>query len=255
MRRILQKIGDNLLLTPKENKKIRDFMKLHKNSIFDIERTSDNKYSYSLKNKEMYSDIFRSYIDKSLSKREISALQGDSHASKCTKGLLLMREDNLESSGVFFELPNKKFSPNKKTAIIIENLETFINKEFIESLKIDNIDDCNIIFGSGGVIQNTYFYDFLMEYDIVYCLFDWDFSGLSFYKTLFKNNVNVIWHCEERFIESFKQTNKKDLTRGDVNEMIHKYKDLPYLDETLYTLKKYQSTQEQEVFHTIKRDL
>jgi 5S rRNA maturation endonuclease (ribonuclease M5) len=254
MKRILKKINDNILLNPKENKKIREFMNENKKTIFDIERTSDNKYSYSLKNNDLYNEVFRSYIDETLSKRESAALQGNSHLSKCTKGLLLMREDNLNSSGVFFELPNKTFSPNKKIAIIIENLETFINKEFIESLKINNINDCNVIFGSGGVIQNDYFYNFLNQYETVYCLFDWDYYGLSFYKTLFDNNINVIWHCENRFISSFEATNKKDLSRGQVNELINKYKYLPYLEETLETIKKYKSTQEQEIFHTTNKD-
>jgi hypothetical protein len=255
MKRILNKIENNISLTPKENKKISDFMNKNKTIIFDIERTSENKYNYSLKNETIYNQVFRSYIDESLSKRECAALQGNSHLVKCTKGLLLIREDNLNSNGVFFELPNENFSPNKKTAIIVENLETFIKKEFIESLKINNIKDCNIIFGSGGVIQNTYFYDFLSQYEKIYCLFDWDYYGLSFYKTLFDNNINVIWHCEKSFINSFQITNKNNLSRGDVNELINKYKHLPYLKETLETIKKYQSTQEQEIFHTMNKDL
>jgi hypothetical protein len=80
-----------------------------------------------LKNETIYNQVFRSYIDESLSKRECAALQGNSHLVKCTKGNPIFICDSLtkanKNKNTIKELIN---NPNSKTGDSIKPTERIV---------------------------------------------------------------------------------------------------------------------------------
>lgn len=221
--------------------------------VFDYLKVSNVEFEIKIKDQLLFTEVFEAYLnEKKYTEREKAALNGDSHKSKCSKNLLSMRNSNKDKFGVFYELPDQSIKPTKKTALIIENLETFIKRDFISTLKIENIEDMNIILGSGASIESPYFFDFLKEYELVYCFFDWDEAGLRFYKTLFENGINAFWHYEERFDNYFneKSPKRRSINKTDLRALIGETKHLPNIKRTLKLIHDSGMVLEQELFHT-----
>lgn len=255
---ILINIESGVSLTPAQNKKITEYFNKHneeRDEYFNVEIIKINKkkeFFYEIKDKEKHNEFFKDLKDETLSNREMAAAVGDSHKAKCSKGLLQLRECNDNVVGLSIELPNKDLKPSSEIAIIIENLETFTNREFIKKLSIKNLESANIIFGSGAEINNSYFKEYLSHYKIIYCLFDWDEKGFSFYNSLKGNGQNVIWHTEERFFNvKPKKTKEMLLSDNQINNLREKYRNVFGVRKSLNFITERGSRVEQELFHKL----
>jgi 5S rRNA maturation endonuclease (ribonuclease M5) len=81
----------------------------------------------------------------------------------------------------------------KRKAILIENLENFINSEhYIE--RMENIHEYEVIYTRG-----VGFFD-IGHYKEVICFFDWDFAGLQYYSKLKLLNKNCSFYVDDDYL-------------------------------------------------------
>ena len=122
---------------------------------------------------------------------EASNSIGDSHAVNVEGALLAAGRVNAEIPYNYQFLPGMPLpSPRGKYALIIENLECFLNREatfqFVQDhcgvdIKKENVE---CLMGAGNSITNCRITPFLKQYKSILCLFDLDYGGLKIFTTL-----------------------------------------------------------------------
>ena len=267
MNNILNKIKGKKGLTKKEYQKLISFLEKDNEIKEIIEINQKSKYYFIyIKDKKTFNNAFEEIVrvekdlkNKDFTGRMVEALKGNSHKSKCSKNILMIKQKD-EDDGRFVLLPNDKSSPKKENVLIIENMETFIDNDFINKLKIMKNKNIEIIWGAGNYITSKDFREYLKKYKTVYALFDWDYEGLSFYFNLKRNQINVKWYVEDFFFELDKYKKiKLDIYENKQlkKEELSKFLTLKEDEETKRTVNyiiKNKIKVEQEIFQTILKE-
>lgn len=249
--------------------KIINEKKLTQNEIFKFEKKINslnipNDFYEKIKNRTGNYilikdwDIFNYYFkfnvkeNQSENKRINEANKGNSHKKKCSQSLLNYKIINKsgETISTYEILPNKK-NPALKKALIIENLETFIDNHFIYKILPDFYDH-QIILGNGNYIMSNNFTDYLKEFNEIKCLFDWDIYGIRMFKNIYSKNKNSVWYTVDFFYALAEEIRlRKNI--GDFNEIKKLKNDRnKELNKTIDFLIEHQITIEQEIFQNKK---
>lgn len=256
MNKIVEKINNDKKLTLKELSKFRAFLseKHISYDLFDFQELRMGNF-IKIKDRNKFNFIFDKYLQKKSinNKRVLSANIGNSHNSKCSQGILIYKEkNNDEYNNTFIFLPDKNKIISKEYALIIENLETFLDDKFISSLQnIPDLNNIQIIFGSGNEITNSYYKDYLKQFKGVFCLFDWDKQGFSFFRNLVSNHVIAHWYVENIFFDKAKnmKTVRKELSRKELSDILSQPQSSDSnFNRTIQFIRDYKITIEQEIF-------
>jgi hypothetical protein len=129
------------------------------------------------------------------------------------------------------------FTPAKH-AILIENQDCFFDwqKLICHFAETVNIGECDIYFAGGKRILNPAFAPFLMQYDNLYCAFDYDLDGLKMARSLITkqyadtkvllpdtlSNLHTLFTFKPSSTQSFLESLKicKDMSLFDLNTVI-----------------------------------
>lgn len=180
--------------------------------------------------------------------RSEQAIDNNTHSVNCQYSLIHILKDEKIESHIISANNSINNSTNKK-AIIIENLDSFIEyKKMIDIIEL-NIDEMDVIYGDGGNILNKKNFPFLNHYDHIYTLFDLDQAGFEMYMNL---KINLTALVTNIYIKNKEDFFKKIKFRKDfltVKDFRIKFKELLSIDdiECLNIIEKY-GTLEQEIF-------
>lgn len=188
------------------------------NDFFLIEQIKDN-ILITITDRKLFDQVFNIYLNENENERIQSALEGDSHQVRCTKGIMVYKKDINSVPEVLITPINKMQS---KKLIIIENLETFLDDDFLSSLNITDLEEYYIVYGEGKNILNKKHETMFNNLDEIICLFDWDYDGLLMFRSLYEKNKNCKWYTEEYFYEYLSKvvrTDRNSLSRKDTSAL------------------------------------
>ncbi|MHC5226353.1 hypothetical protein [Ignatzschineria sp. LJL83] len=166
---------------------------------FNVKRYSEKIYAVTIINHDFFENIMQLIEPSDKSSRATASMTGNSHIAAVNGALLIANTHHRKSPYVHliksgFPIPE----PQKNNAIIIENLECFINfqdtyqfmKQFCEFTA--PIDDIEFIYAAGNSISNQIITPYLHKFSgHIYCLLDIDIGGLQIYKNLLNNGLSL----------------------------------------------------------------
>jgi hypothetical protein len=214
-------------------------------SIFSSEkdRTKKNSYKLTIIKQQTFDVLFNRSLPST--NRIEAAERGDSHREKTSFSFLLLFHQAINNT-----LPKEIDScpdvvvintngvqqnfTSKRHLLIIENQENFFRwSEFLSVLtKLCSLDDIkenftladfDIAFGSGNNITNAKNICFFKQYQCITCIFDYDFGGLSIFKSLSTLCANT--DTQEKIKLRFLQPRKTHLS--DSNFVKHYFNKTP----------------------------
>nr|WP_075498166.1 Wadjet anti-phage system protein JetD domain-containing protein [Moritella viscosa]SHO15520.1 Putative uncharacterized protein [Moritella viscosa] len=221
MKNIIEKIIECKPIKKKHLEQIEKYCLLNNFNINDfllVEQIQNHTF-ITITDRKIFDQVFNIYLDENENERVQSALEGDSHQVRCTKGIIVYKK-SINSAPKVLITPTDKMQRRK--IIIIENLETFLDDDFLTSLKITNIEEYSIVYGQGTGILNKKYDTMFSELDEIICLFDWDYYGLSMFKSLYEKHKNCKWYTEEYFYEYLNKvvkTGRNSLSRKDTSDL------------------------------------
>lgn len=121
-----------------------------------------------------------------------AAKAGDSHREKAGVSFLLRHNQQSGTPEVLWLAAGKACPRNiSHSAVIMENLENFYHLTAMQTVLAQWLPEtANIgadwLFGSGNQISNSLNHNYLSQYPIIYCLFDWDVGGIQIFRNLKK---------------------------------------------------------------------
>lgn len=191
------------------------------------------------------------YINSDKTSRVGAALHGNSHNNKCSYSYLLCQDSiNGNVQSIFFN-GNNICKTNKidfkKKAVIIENMENFgnIDKNF-KNIKI-NLEEYSFIFGAGNHITNSFFTEFLSDFDELLCLFDIDKEGMEMFTRLDNKHSNCIYIYPDN-IDEYLTKSVRVLNNQEVIGLVVQFESNNKLTDILEKIKIHKKQVEQELY-------
>lgn len=180
--------------------------------------------------------------------RSEQAIDNNTHSVNCQYSLIHILKDNQIESHII-SLNNSTNNSIKKQAIIIENLDSFIECKKMSDIIGLNIDEMDVIYGAGKNSINEKNFQFLNHYDHIYTLFDLDQVGFEMYMNL---KINLKTLVTNVYVKNKEEFFKKIRFRKDfltIHDFRKKFKEQLSIDdiECLNIIEKY-GTLEQEIF-------
>jgi len=201
----------------------------------------------------LWIENIKAYYEKigKVNNRSEIAMNGiNTHNKKTQYNFLLLSSNNVIKTILFNKDAYKIDFKIKKNIFIIENLDVFFEFDKIKNLNNSiNLNDCDIVYGSGNSITNKYFYDFLNNYKNIYTFLDLDLGGFKIYTTLKKNLTTDVQNIYVNNIENYFKLSKFDHKIENIHTFIKNNKYLSYTDIKILNLMDKNSVGiEQEIF-------
>jgi len=243
----------------------------------------ENKYDYALNNDLLKIEIqngkfilhvlntsnFLKFINiledeankkNNLTDREDAASKNiHTHNVNVSHSFLLVRNFNeLNNTKTIFIDKDKVLTEHnsKRICLVVENLEVFCKLETLScrlNVQLNNVD---IIYGSGKSVNNKLNTKFFSLYNTVLCFFDIDKSGFDMYFSLKNSLKDIHTRVENIFVSEIEKyfSVSNPLPSGFENIVDYKKKNndlLFHMDEyVLDLMRKYETGIEQEMFLT-----
>lgn len=180
-------------------KRLKDDYQLVKQAFSIVKYYNKKTYIISICDHEAFDKIIKLLQPKNKHSRSTASLTGNSHITGVNGALLIIVTEQL--SKPYVHVLKKESSipiPTKKHAVIIENLECFLNfKETYRFMKQfcqvwHDINDIEFIYAAGNSISNQNIIPYLIKFtgDIL-CIMDIDLGGLQIYKNLLNNGLSI----------------------------------------------------------------
>ena len=195
-------------------------------------------------------------IDKS--SRAAASVTGDTHQTNVNGALLVAVTEQSKSPYVHVFMKNALLPhPKKQHAIIIENLECFLNfKEIYLFMKNHcqmpyNMKDIEFIYAAGNSISNQAITPYLKEFKgDVFCLFDIDIGGLQIYKNLLKSGLSIrnTHFVIPNDIEQRLKKSRRETRKSEINKLNNFLNISKQIDQLIRLMHYYQTTIEQESY-------
>lgn len=225
-------------------------------SCFSAELVRLGKYRVQILDEENFSQLFERFSGNTTNDRKHAALYGDSHRVPVSGSYLLLRKDN-QPHPVVVWFEGKTFScpvPQYQTAILIENLENYIAIDLLpDLLKICDIsveiDQIDVIYGSGNQITNQLHQPFLQNYEHLFCLFDIDPGALKMYQSLKKMlpAVNLQFSYPKDIVHRL-NTSERKMSVAERADLLTYTGISPEIDKLIQFMRKSGNTLEQETY-------
>jgi hypothetical protein len=205
-------------------------------SIFDSkkDRTKKNRYKLTIIKQQTFDIIFKGSLPSHC--RVEASERGNSHRKNTSFSFLLLFHQavKIETCPEVVVINNNDIQQNfisKKNLLVIENQENFFRwSEFLSVLTSfcshDHIKenftlaDFDITFGSGNNITNAKNINFFKQYQNITCIFDYDFGGLTIFKSLSALCANSETH--KKIALSFLLPEKKYLSNPNFTKQYFK---------------------------------
>lgn len=225
-------------------------------SCFSAKLVRPKKFRVEILDEENFNQLFERFSGSTTSDREHAALYGDSHRAPVSGSYLLLRKESLPHPiVVWFE--GETFScptPQSQTAILIENLENYIAIDLLpDLLKMCGIsvemNQTDVIYGSGNQITNQLHQPFLKNYKHVFCLFDIDPGALKMYQSLKKMlpAVDLQFSYPKDIIHRL-NTSERKMSVAERADLLTYTGISPEIDELIQFMRKSGSKLEQETY-------
>lgn len=195
-------------------------------------------------------------IDKS--SRAAASVTGDTHQTNVNGALLVAVTEQSKSPYVHvFTKSTPLPHPKKHHAIIIENLECFLNfKEIYLFMKnrcaiLHHIKDIEFIYAAGNSVSNHNIIPYLKEFKgDIFCLFDIDIGGLQIYKNLLNNGLSIrnTHFVIPSDIEQRLKTSQRKALKSEINKLNNFLNISKQIDQLIGLMHYYQATIEQESY-------
>ena len=222
---------------------------------------SEKEYRVSIIDEEAFEALRAYALPNDKSSRSAASKSGNSHATRVNGALLAAWgiEDATPYNRLF--IPGQTDPrPTKRHALIIENLECFLNKEqtylFAQSHcgVTESLDDVEYIWAAGNSISNKLIIPYLKAFDgAVMCLLDVDLGGLKIYGNLLSGGLSVestrylIPHdLKDRLAASRRKATEKEL-----EALSGVYGMTLITDKVVGAIRFYKTTIEQESYRVI----
>lgn len=161
---------------------------------FEVTRYSDNIYGVEVVDNSALDDILKLINQRQPENRSQASRLGNTHSKAVDGALLVVRTcDTPCPHNHLFGTGNNIPTPHKKHALLIENLECFLEYESVYKFITDNCgvtinsDDIEFIWAAGNSISNRLIIPYLDKFNgKVMCLFDVDLGGLKIYSNLLR---------------------------------------------------------------------
>lgn len=203
-------------------------------------------------------EILAAPIDRS--SRSAASRKGNTHAAGVNGALLAVwvSDEETPANRVFMDThPFPK--PSRRHALIIENEECFLNKEFTHEFATGHcgvnhdIDDIEFIYGSGNSITNRRILPYLQSFEgEVFCMLDVDLGGIRIYSNLLSGGLDpesthflVPDDLSMRLSKSRRKASQREL-----DGLSPYYGKTDALDKLITAIRYYKTTIEQESYRT-----
>lgn len=185
-----------------------------------------------------------------------AALDGNSHAAGVSESILIFRSEYHPHPTVAITEQGEWTVPRPlgPIGVIVENLENFLRFHetiaFIGSILPFELDEFELIYGSGNQVCNSLNAPVLNRFDAIYCLFDVDVGGMRMFKTLKtllpEQSIKFLSPAD---IDGRLTRSKYMLSDENRMELFERYRDLsPETDRLISCMRDTGRTLEQETY-------
>lgn len=231
------------------------------NEAMSVTRYSDKVYGVTITNRAAFKKIEALSQPVVKESRAMASRSGNTHAVSVNGALLITMTEHSKDPCTYIFTKDKPLPiPRQNHAVIIENLECFLNFKTIYqfmtqycsiSREIVRIEDIEFIYAAGNSISNYLIVPYLQQFSgEIFCLFDIDIGGLQIYRNLLNNGLDLI-HTHfvipddvvDRLEQSRRKATKAELAK--LNKFLHISNQI---DQLIVLIHHYQTTIEQESY-------
>ena len=232
------------------------------NDALSAKAYGDKDYQVVIKDEQSF-DLLQKFAEPSdLSSRSAASITGNTHSTRVNGAMLAAWGigDATPYNHVFMadkEIPQ----PNKRHALIIENLECFLNKDdtcrFVKEFcgVTYPVEDVEFIMGAGNSISNRLIIPYLKSFKgEVMCLLDVDLGGLKIYANLLSAGVPL---GSLRYLVPDDLTRRLRVSRREAGEkelegLLRMHGLSPVTDRVISAIQYYKKTLEQESYRAAR---
>ncbi|WP_320151354.1 hypothetical protein [uncultured Tolumonas sp.] len=228
----------------------------------EVTRYSESVYHVTIINKKNFDQLvkYAEPIDKS--SRSKASLSGKTHRTNVNGALLVASTSTSETpyNYIFRDKENYPI-PFKKHAMIIENLECFLELKAVYQFTIDKCgitypeNDIEFIWAAGNSISNKLIIPYLKSFEgDVLCVLDVDFGGLKIYSNLISGglDINKTKYIVPTDIEERLNGSRIKLSTKELECLSRVYGVSTQTDNIIRTLRYYGKKLEQESYRAIQ---
>lgn len=228
------------------------------NQAITPKKYSETVYGMTIIDHDAFEKIMQLARPINKNSRATASLMGNTHQTSVNGALLIAVTHQTEMPYVHIFMNDHPLSqPKKQHAIIIENLECFLN--FRDTYRFMNqscgiqhdMNEIEFIYAAGNSISNQNIIPYLKEFkgDIL-CLLDIDIGGLQIYKNLLNNGLsidNTHFVIPNDIVQRLKISKRRALN-SELNKLNRFLKISDQIDHLIGLIHYYQTTIEQESY-------
>lgn len=161
--------------------------------LFEVKKFDNNKVIVNIINEDEFNKLFQKYnaVDTFKNRKE-AAPTGRTHSLKVSGTTFSVRQ-GLNHPYTVIVRDNGKVVANtepRNKLLIVENEENFINisatHEFLKKHANIDIEDMDVMFGSGNRAANSYLSKYYSGYEKVFCFFDFELGVIKTAQSIYK---------------------------------------------------------------------
>jgi len=161
--------------------------------LFEVKKFDNNKVIVNIINEDEFNKLFQKYnaVDTFKNRKE-AAPTGRTHSLKVSGTTFSVRQGLNHPYTVIVRGNGKVVANNepRNKLLIVENEENFINisatHEFLKKHANIDIEDMDVMFGSGNRAANSYLSKYYSGYEKVFCFFDFELGVIKTAQSIYK---------------------------------------------------------------------
>lgn len=161
--------------------------------LFEVKKFDNNKVIVNIINEDEFNKLFQKYNTVNAFKnRKEAAPTGRTHSLKVSGTTFSVRQ-GLNHPYTVIVRDNGEVVANtdsRNKLLIVENEENFINisstHEFLKKHANIDIEDMDVMFGSGNRAANSYLSKYYSGYEKVFCFFDFELGVIKTAQSIYK---------------------------------------------------------------------
>ena len=228
----------------------------------DVKAYGDRNYQVVIKNEHCFDRLQKFAQPSDRSSRSAASITGNTHSTRVNGAMLAAWgiDDAAPYNHIF--MPEREIpQPTKRHALIIENLECFLNKDqtylFVKEFcgvtySAENIE---FIMGAGNSISNRLITPYLKSFEgEIMCLLDVDLGGLKIYANLLSGGIPLdsLRYLVPSDLPRRLSTSRREAGEKELGGLSHMHGLSLVTDQVISAIQYYKKTLEQESYRAAR---
>ena len=228
----------------------------------DVKAYGGRHYQVVIKDEQYFNRLQKLAQPSDRSSRSAASVTGNTHSTRVNGAMLAAWgiDDAVPYNHIFMpkrEIPH----PTKRHALIIENLECFLNKNETYLFAKEfcgvtySVEDIEFIMGAGNSIANRLITPYLRSFEgDVMCLLDVDLGGLKIYSNLLSGGIplDALRYLVPSDLTQRLSTSRREAGEKELEKLLHMYGLSPVTDQVISAIQHYKKTLEQESYRAVR---